>query len=87
MTLTRRHVVSKNHTNLASVAMVANLSPPGEDGKAAELGHSDVVTFFHEFGHIMHNMCNEANYSKFSGAAVEQDFVEMPSQMLENWMW
>jgi len=32
-------------------------------------------------------MCNEANYSRFAGASVEKDFVEMPSQMLENWMW
>ena len=85
-TLGKRHRYNGTNTNLASAALVTNLSPPS-DTEPALLGHDDVITFFHEFGHVMHNMCNEANYSMFSGAKVEQDFVEMPSQMLENWIW
>lgn len=61
--------------------------PVGAPGKPALLSHGDVVTFFHEFGHCMHSTLSRAPYETLYGTAVRQDFVEAPSQMLENWMW
>jgi len=50
-----------------TVAMVTNFRAP-TDKKPSLLGHGEVKTFFHEFGHIMHNMCSEAMLARFSGA-------------------
>ncbi|MGZ4652170.1 MAG: M3 family metallopeptidase [Oryzihumus sp.] len=50
--------------------------------------HSDVVTLFHEFGHLVHHvLAGRHTWARFSGVATEWDFVEAPSQMLEEWAW
>jgi thimet oligopeptidase len=69
-----------------TVALICNFPPPSGD-KPSLMAHDDVVTIFHEFGHAMHSILTRANYSRFSGTSVPRDFVEAPSQMLENWGW
>jgi thimet oligopeptidase len=50
--------------------------------------HDDVVTLFHEFGHLLHHIVGgHSEWTRFSGVATEWDFVEAPSQMLEEWAW
>jgi thimet oligopeptidase len=50
--------------------------------------HSDVVTLFHEFGHLVHHLlAGRHEWARFSGVATEWDFVEAPSQLLEEWAW
>ncbi len=85
-TLTNGHTLADGTYFAPSSAIVANFNPPSQD-KPALLEHSEVETLFHEFGHIMHQTLTRAKYATFSGTNVKTDFVEAPSQMLENWVW
>ncbi|MBN9167417.1 MAG: oligopeptidase A [Myxococcales bacterium 68-20] len=67
-------------------AIECNFPKPGGAAPAL-MSHQDAVTFFHEFGHVLHHLLSESELSSFSGTSVARDFVESPSQMLEEWAW
>ena len=68
-------------------ALICNFADPAVHSPAL-LDHDDVVTLFHEFGHLMHHVLGgQQTWLGFSGVATEWDFVEAPSQMLEEWAW
>ncbi len=69
------------------LAMLAgNMSPPAGD-RPALLSHYDVEVLFHEFGHVMHNLLSDVRVKAHTGTRVAKDFVELPSQIQENWTW
>ena len=75
-----------NQYQLPVAALLCNFNPPTAD-KPSFLSHGQAETFFHEFGHVLHNMLTKAELGSQSGTSVKRDFVEAPSQIFENWMW
>jgi thimet oligopeptidase len=71
---------------LPVAALICNFNSPTAD-KPALLTHAQAITFFHEFGHVLHNQLTKAELGSQSGTSVKRDFVEAPSQIFENWVW
>ena len=72
---------------LPEAALVCNFPEPTADDSALLL-HEDVTTFFHEFGHLLHHLfAGRQRFLSFAGISTEFDFVEVPSQVYEEWAW
>ena len=67
------------------IVNVGNFNKPGEDGTPALLSIDDVETMFHEFGHALHGLLSKCTYPSVACTSVARDFVELPSQINENW--
>jgi Zn-dependent oligopeptidase len=85
-TVTRGKLMPDGKYQRPVAALLCNFPPPSAD-KPALMTHSDVETLFHEFGHCLHEITTRAKYGRFAGTNVPGDFVEAPSQMLQNWVW
>lgn len=66
------------------ITINGNFTPPS-DTRPSLLSHDEMTTFFHEFGHALHGLLSDVHYPSLAGTSVPRDFVELPSQIMENW--
>lgn len=86
MTSYRNQYILNGKDERPHIAIVCNFTPPSET-KPSLLTFHEVTTLFHEFGHSLHGMLSKITYPSLNGTNVFWDFVELPSQMLENWCY
>jgi peptidyl-dipeptidase Dcp len=66
------------------ITIVCNFTPPS-GGQPSLLTYDEMTTYFHEFGHALHGLLSNVNFPSLAGTSVPRDFVELPSQIMENW--
>ena len=84
MTSFRSQFIKETHNTRPFISVVTNFTKPTESTPSL-LTFQEFTTFLHEFGHALHGMLANTAYPNLSGTSVYRDFVELPSQMLENW--
>lgn len=86
MTSYKPQYVKYGHMERPHVSIVCNFTKPTKS-KPSLLTFNEVTTLFHEFGHALHGMLANTTYPSLSGTSVYWDFVELPSQIMENWCY
>jgi Zn-dependent oligopeptidase len=86
MTSYKSQAIKNKINDRPHVSIVCNFTPPTET-KPSLLTFNEVTTLFHEFGHALHGMLANTTYPSLSGTSVYWDFVELPSQVMENWCY
>ncbi|WP_290702103.1 M3 family metallopeptidase [Lacinutrix sp.] len=86
MTSYKSQFVKENKEERPHVSIVCNFTKPTKS-KPSLLTFNEVTTLFHEFGHALHGMLANTTYPSLSGTSVYWDFVELPSQVMENWCY
>jgi peptidyl-dipeptidase Dcp len=84
MTSYRKQSMKESKRVAPVISIVCNFSKPTANTPAL-LTFDETQTFFHEFGHALHGMLSQVHYESLSGTSVPRDFVELPSQIMENW--
>ena len=79
-----QHKTAEGENIIPFISLVMNFTPPTEN-KPSLLTFKELTTFMHEFGHALHGMLSDVTYCSISGTSVPLDFVELPSQLNENW--
>lgn len=86
MTSFKSQYIKEGQNERPHVSIVCNFTKPTET-KPSLLTFNEVTTLFHEFGHALHGMLADTTYPSLSGTSVYWDFVELPSQVMENWCY